>query len=95
MASRKRYPREFKLEAARLVVERGYSAKEAAEKVGCNPWSLRDWVGKFRSEGVFPPAHEPVPEADELRRLRQEVDNLRIENEILKKAAAYFAKESL
>lgn len=95
MASRKRYPREFKLEAARLVVERGYSAKVAAEKVGCNPWSLRDWVGKFRSEGILPPAHEPVPEAEELKRLRQEVDDLRIENEILKKAAAYFAKESL
>ena len=95
MASRKRYPREFKLEAARLVVERGYSAKEAAEKVGCNPWSLRDWVSKFRSEGVFPPKGEPVPEADELKRLRKQNEDLRLENEILKKAAAYFAKESL
>lgn len=95
MASRKRYSREFKLEAARLVVERGYSATKAAERVGCNHWSLRDWVSKFRSEGIFPPADEPVPEADELRRLRKEVDDLRLENEILKKAAAYFAKESL
>ncbi|MBN2713339.1 MAG: transposase [Planctomycetes bacterium] len=71
MASRKRYSREFKLEAARLVVERGYSAKKAAERVGCNAWSLRDWVNKFRCEGVFPTVNEPVPEADELKRLRK------------------------
>ena len=95
MASRKRYPREFKLEAARLVVERGYSATAAAERVGCNPWSLRAWVSAFRSEGVFPPADEPVEEAVELKRLRRQNEDLRIEVEILKKAAAYFAKESL
>lgn len=95
MASRKRYSREFKLEAARLVVERGYSAKKAAERVGCNPWSLRDWISKFRSEGLFPPADESAPEADELRHLRKQNAELLMENEILKKAAAYFAKESL
>lgn len=95
MASRKQYSREFKLEAARLVVERGYSPKKAAARVGCNHWSLRDWVNKFRSEGLFPPADEPVPEAEELKHLRRQNEELRMENEILKKAAAYFAKESL
>lgn len=95
MASRKRYPREFKLEAARLVVERGYSATEAAGRVGCNVWSLRDWIKKFRAEGELPPADEVVLEAEEMKRLRREVSDLRVENEILKKAAAYFAKESL
>lgn len=95
MAKRKRYTREFKLQAAKLVVERGHTYREAAERLGANPWSIRDWVSKFRSEGVLPPVGEVVPEAEELKRLRKENSDLRVENEILKKAAAYFAKESL
>ena len=95
MATRKSYSREFKLEAARLVVQRGYSVREASERVGCNHWSLRDWVTKFRSEGELPPADKPCPEAEEMKQLRKENSNLRIENEILKKATAYFARESL
>lgn len=95
MAIRKSYSREFKLEAARLVVLRGYSVREASERVGCNHWSLRDWVRKFRSQGELPSADEPCKEAEEMKQLRKEIANLRIENEILKKATAYFARESL
>ena len=94
MAPHKQYPLEFKLEAARLVVEHGYSLREAAERVGCTTWSLRDWISKFRAQGQLPPAGQPVAEADELRRLRKEVADLRLDNEILKKAAAYFAREN-
>ena len=95
MAIRKSYSREFKLEAARLVVLRGYSLREASERVGCNHWSLRDWVRKFRSQGELPSAGEPCKEAEEMKQLRKEIANLRVENEILKKATAYFARESL
>ncbi len=95
MASRKKYSREFKLEAARLVARRGYSIRAAAERVGANHWSLRDWLSKFRAEGLIPRADDTVVEADELKLLRKENSDLRMENEILKKAAAYFAKESL
>ena len=95
MAKRKRYEREFKLQASRLVVEQGYTYEEAAEGLGTTSWSIRQWVKKFRDTGELPPADQPVPEADELRRLRKENKRLMVENEILKKAAGRFAKESL
>jgi len=90
---RKRYPRDFKLNAARLVVEGGYSYRKAAERLGVSVGALRGWVKTFRANGELP-IEEP-PSAAKLRKLQHEVSELRIENEILKKAAAYFAKESL
>ena len=95
MAEQKRYPEDFKLEAARLVVEHGYTYREAAERLGVTSWSIRQWVRKFRASGQLPRKDQPVPEAEELKALRKENQCLRMENEILKKAAAYFAKESL
>ena len=95
MTKRRRYEREFKLQAARLVVEQGYSYREAAESLGTTPWSIRQWVKKFRETGDLPPAGVPVPAADEMKQLRKDNKRLMRENEILKKAAAYFAKESL
>ncbi len=95
MAKSKRYSREFKLEAARLVVEHGYTFKEAAKRLGATDWSIRQWVNQFRKTGELSPKGAPQPEADELRRLRKENKCLQLENEILKKAAAYFAKDSV
>ena len=90
-----RYSREFRLQAAKLVVEGGYSYDKAAGRLGTTGWSVRHWVKKFRESGDLPAADEPVPQAEELKRLRKELAELRMENDILKKAAAYFAKESL
>ena len=95
MAKSKRYSKEFKLEATRLVVEHGYTFKEVAKRLGATDWSIRQWVAKFCKDGQLPPSGSPQPEADELRRLRKENKRLQLENEILKKAAAYFAKDSL
>jgi transposase len=95
MATRKKYEEEFKLQAARLVVEQGYSLRDAAARLGVNVWSIRDWVRNFRASGQLPPASQPVPEAEELKQLRKDNLRLRMEVDILKKAAAYFAKESL
>jgi transposase len=95
MSGRKHYSRDFKLSAARLIVDQGYTYKKAAERLGVSSWTLRDWVRKFRAEGILAPVGEPVPEAEELKQLRKDNYQLRLENEILKKAAAYFAKESL
>jgi len=95
MSKYKKYSREFKLQAARLVAEQGYSYNQAAERLGSTAWSIRDWVHKFRQTGDLADKGETQPKADELRQLRKEVAQLRMENEILKKAAAYFAKESL
>lgn len=95
MAEQKRYSEDFKLQAAKLVVEGGYSYAQAAERLGAGKWSIRDWVKKFRTTGQLPPAGTAVPMADELKAARKELAQLRLENEILKKAAAYFAKDSL
>jgi transposase-like protein len=86
---------EFKLQAAKLVVEQGYSVRRASEQLGINHWTLRDWVRQFRTDGTLPPVGAVISEAEELKRLRKEVSELRMENDILKKAAAYFAKNSL
>ena len=91
----KRYSHQFRLQAAKLVVEGGYSCTEAARRLGTTSWSVRNWVAAFRQSGELPPSGHIVSAADENRRLRKELAELRMENEILKKAAAYFAKESL
>ena len=95
MAKSKRYSKEFKLEAARLVVEHGYTFKEVAKRLGATDWSIRQWVQKFRCSGELSSAGTDQPQADDLRRLRKENKRLQMENEILKKAAAYFAKDTL
>jgi transposase-like protein len=95
MGKRKSYNREFQLQACRLVVEQGYSIKEASERLGPSTWAIREWIKKYRAKGELPAADHPVVEAEELKRLRKEVKQLQLENEILKKAAAYFAKDSL
>ena len=95
MAKYRKYSKEFKLQAARLVAEQGYSYSLAADKLGISSWSIRNWVQKFRQTGDLAGRDETEPKADELRDLRKENARLKMENEILKKAAAYFAKESL
>jgi transposase len=91
----KSYPKEFRLDAARLVIEQGYSLKEAAGKLGVSSWSIGNWVRQFRSTGELEGMTSNMTPDDELRELRKQNRQLRLENEILKKAAAYFAKESL
>jgi transposase-like protein len=91
----KRYDKEFRLGAARLVVDQGYSQSEAARRLGVTVTSIKTWIDQFRSTGELPPAGQVVPEAEELKALRKENKRLQLEVEILKKAAAYFAKESL
>ena len=91
----KRYDKEFRLGAARLVVEQGYSRAEAARRLGVTETSIKGWIERFRATGELPPVGQVVPEAEELKTLRTEFKRLQLENEILKKAAAYFAKESL
>jgi transposase len=96
MAHQKRYAREFKLDAVRLVLEQGYSLKEVGSKLGVSSWSVGHWIRQLRDrgelEGMTGKTSTP---GDELRELRKENQRLRMEVEILKKAAAYFAKESL
>jgi transposase len=93
---RRRFTREFKLEAVRLIKERGVSYAQAAEDLGVHPTQLRDWVKKLADDPqhAFPGQGQMKPENQEIARLKREVAKLKAERDILKKAAAYFAKES-
>jgi len=90
--ARRKYTREFKISAVKLVNEQGYSSAQAAKSLGVDPASVREWVKKFSTEEGLAPTGEGAVQA-ELRRLRKENAQLRIEREILKKAAAFFARE--
>ena len=87
----KQYSKEYKEEAVALVLEQGYSVPEAAKSLGIASNILFRWKSKTGSqlEGKL----LSVDEREELKRLRKEVKNLRLEKEILKKASAFFAKE--
>jgi transposase-like protein len=95
MAKYRKYSKEFQLQATKLVTEQGYSCDNAAKKLGTTGFSVRNWVKKFQQTGELPSKEDSQPKVDLIRELRKENKQLRLENEILKKAAAYFAKESL
>jgi transposase len=89
---RRKFTREFKISAVKLVNEQGYSIVDAAKSLGVDPNCVRGWVGKFQTEAGLAPSGEGAMAA-ELRRLRKENARLLMEREILKKAAQFFAKE--
>jgi transposase len=95
MAKQKRYSKEFKRQAAELVVRQGYSRAEAARRLGVSANSIADWILTLRKSGELDEDQGTQREADHCRDLRKRVRQLEMENEILKKAAAYFAKESM
>ena len=95
MAKQKRYGKEFKRQAAELVVKQGYTKAEAARRLGVSANSIADWIATLRKSGELDENNGTRREADQCRDLRKRVRQLETENEILKKAAAYFAKESM
>jgi transposase len=94
--TRRRYPREFKVDAVRRVVEDGQPQTHVAHDLGIPVNTLAMWKRQYLadSEQAFPGNGRQKPDEAELTRLRREVARLKRENELLKKAAAYFAKES-
>ena len=93
---RQHYTKEFKNDAVKLVLEHGYSANEAARRLGINQTNVSRWVREYRQENqpsVQGGATRSELEA-EVKRLRKENQRLQMEREILKKAAAFFANES-
>jgi len=97
MGTRRQFSREFKLEAVRLVKERGVSASQAARDLDVHENVLRKWVREAAEDPqeAFPGKGVMKPEQAEIERLKKEVAKLKQERDILKKAAAYFAKDSL
>ena len=94
---RRKFTREFKVEAVKLVRERGVSFAQASRDLGVHENVLRKWAQAFAGDPQhsFPGQGQMKPEQLEIERLRREVTKLKAERDILKKAAAYFAKESM
>ena len=93
--ARRIFSREFKVEAVRLVQERGVSIAQASRDLDLNDNVLRRWIREMSSDPcqAFPGRGQMKADELEVERLRREVIRLRAERDILKKAAAYFAKE--
>lgn len=94
---RRLFTREFKVEAVQLVTEQGRSFAEAAANLGIAENLLRKWKKALDAEGsqAFPGKGNLSTLEEELRRLRVENKRLQMERDILKKATAFFVKESL
>ncbi len=95
--TRRQFSREFKLEAVRLVRERGVSVVQASRDLDVGESLFRRWLKEFSSDPgqAFPGQGQLKPEQQEIEWLRREVAKLKAERDILKKAAAYFARDSI
>ncbi len=80
---------DFKRDAVRQITDRGYPVSEVAERLGVSAHSLYEWKRKFS-----PTEAKSDGQADEIRRLKKELARVTEERDILKKAAAYFAKDA-
>ena len=96
MKERKKYSKEFKLDAVSLVLEQGYTRAEASKNLGLNPNVLGRWVQEFQEDDgqAFRGNGKLAPELEEICKLKAQVKRLEMEREILKKATVFFAKET-
>ncbi|MDP8243561.1 MAG: transposase [Candidatus Hinthialibacter antarcticus] len=91
--NRRKYSREFKVDAMGLVTKQGYTVRQAAESLGIRENMLWRWKKQLQDEdaAAFKPGEGP---GAEVKQLREENRRLKLERDILKKATAFFAKES-
>jgi len=94
---RKKYSKQFKIDAVNLVLKQGFNIAEAARNLDINQGLLGKWKKEFEAnqQEPFQKGGISTPEQEELKQLRKENAQLKMEKEILKKAAAFFAKESM
>jgi len=96
MERRQDYTREFKAEAVKLVLEQGLSLAESAKRLSVPKGTLTNWVYSAKGGAASAPGTRTVAELEaEVARLRKELAEARLERDIIKKAHAYFARESL
>ena len=91
--SSQRFAPEFKDEAVRQVVERGHPVAEVAQRLGVSAHSLYKWVKTVKPNRTEQHASELVEAKSEILKLRAQLRRTEEERDILKKAAAYFARE--
>lgn len=96
MTERKKYSKEFKLDAISLVIEQGYTRTDAAKSLGINHSMLGRWVKEQQQEDghAFRGNGKLSVEQQEIKALKSEVKRLQMERDILKKATAFFAAET-
>ena len=94
--TRRKFSREFKIEAVRLVTEGGQSIAETARELGVNASLLGRWKQQLTEnvDEAFPGKGRMKPLEEEVRRLQRELKQTRQERDFLKRATAYFARES-
>lgn len=93
--ARRSFTPEFRAEAAKLVVDEGYSQRKASEAMDVGQTALRRWVKQLREErgGSTPKQAAMTPEQQRIQALEKEVRKLQKERDILKKSTAFFVKE--
>jgi transposase len=96
MTTRKKYTKEFKLDAIALVLEQNYSQAEASRNLGINPNLLGLWIKEAENDDglAFRGNGKLTADQEEIRNLKAQVKRLEMEREILKKATVFFAKET-
>ena len=94
MGERPKYDKAFKEQTVERILAKEATITEMSQALNVHYTTVRDWVRSYKRDGSnsFPGSGNLKPEDDELRRLRRELADLKEENAILKKAAAYFAK---
>ena len=94
---RRKFSREFKLEAVKLVRDRGVAVAQAARDLDVHENVLRKWVreAEVDPQSAFPGNGQIKPEQQETERLRRELVRMKAERDILKNSAAYFARDSI
>jgi transposase len=90
--ARRKFAREFKVSAVKLVNEQGYTIPQAAQSLGVDAGSVRYWVSRLSDQAGMGPTGDGAMAAEN-QRLRKENARLVMEREILKKAAVFFARE--
>ena len=95
MATRRQFSREFKLEAVRLVKERGVALAQAARDLDLHETVLRSWIRELATDPqqAFPGNGQMKPEQIEIARLKREVNKLKAERDILKKAVSILSED--
>ena len=91
----KRYDSNFKEQSVRLVTEQGKSVSSVAKDIGIHENTLYKWIDQYKThkENAFPGSGNLRPDDEELRKLKKRIADLEMENELLKKVTAIFAKD--
>ncbi len=97
MVTRKRYTKEFKLDAISLVLDQGHTKTEVSRSLEINANMLRRWIREYQADEAdqsFRGNGKLTPEQEEIRQLKAQIKQLKLEREILKEATVFFAKET-